>query len=266
MATYLLTWNPKRWQWDDLQDDIDKINKKGSMLGTWSAAGSKSIRRGDRLFLLRQGTEPRGIVGSGWAASDVFEGPHWDEEKRKAGKSTRHVKVRFDHLLNPDSEAILSRQELDGLGNMHWDSQSSGISIPDAVAERLENLWANFLKTDRFLPDVTAEPAAIEGLKTEITVYVRGRSRELREIALEKANGVCCVCDMDFKKLLDGKGVRALHVHHRKQLAASDAPIVTRLSDLAVVCANCHSLIHMNPRKAIEIERLRAMLVASIKK
>lgn len=265
MATYLLTWNPKRWHWDNLQDEVDELNENGFLIGRWSVGVSKRVRRGDRLLLIRLGKEPKGIIGSGVAESDVFEADHWDDEKYAAGESARYVDVRFDNLLNPDNEAVLPRKELDHLGEMHWDSQGSGIQIPDVVANRLENLWADFLDTDRFLPTAVAEPAAIEGLRTETIVYVRGRSRQLREFALEKANGVCCVCDVDYKELLNGKGVRVLQAHHRKQLAASDAPRVTHLSDLAVVCANCHLLIHMNPRQALEVEELRTMLGKSAK-
>lgn len=260
MATYLLTWNPKRWSWDSLQDEVDELNEKGFVKFNWSVGVSKRVKRGDRVFLIRLGEEPKGIIGSGWAESDVFEAEHWDESAREVGKYARYVDVRFDKLLNPDDEAILPRKELDHLGEMHWDSQISGIQIPDVVANRLENFWADFLGSDRFLPAAVAQPAAIEGLLTETKTYVRGRSRQLRELALEKANGVCCVCDVDYKELLNGKGIRVLQVHHRKQLAASDTPRVTHLSDLAVVCANCHLLIHMNPRQALEVEELRTML------
>lgn len=265
MATYLLIWNPKRWSWDNLQDEVDEINKNGFLIGSWSVGNSKRVTRGDRLFLIRLGKEPRGIIGSGLAESDVFEDEHWDESANEVGKSARYVDVRFDKLLNPDNEAILSRKELDHLGEMHWDSPVSGIQIPDDIAHGLENLWEDFLSGDRFLPNAVAEPAAIEGLRTETKSYVRGRSGQLRELALGKANGVCCVCDVDYKKLLNGKGVRVLQVHHRKQLAASDAPRVTHLSDLAVVCGNCHLLIHMNPRQALEVEELRTMLGKSSK-
>jgi 5-methylcytosine-specific restriction protein A len=265
MATYLLTWNPKRWHWDNLQEEVEKLNEQEFLIDRWSVGVSKRVKRGDRLFLIRLGKEPKGIIGSGVAESDVFEADHWDDDKYAAGVPANYVNVRFDNLLNPENEAILPRQELNSLGNMHWSSQSSGTQIPDGVANRLENLWADFLGTDRFLPTAVAEPAAIEGLLTETKVYVRGRSRQLRELALEKANGVCCVCNVDYKELLNGKGVRVLQAHHRKQLAASDAPRVTHLSDLAVVCANCHLLIHMNPRQALEVEELRTMLGKSAK-
>jgi predicted HNH restriction endonuclease len=105
-----------------------------------------------------------------------------------------------------------------------------------------------------------AEPAAIEGLRTETVRYVSSRSKKLRDLAMAKSDGICCVCETDYTTLLEGKGVRVLQVHHRQQIAANEAPVLTGLSDLAVVCANCHILIHMNPKKALRIEELRKML------
>ncbi len=266
MATYLLTWNPNRWYWDDLQANVEEVAEKGFHLGNWSTGVSKKIQRGDRLFLIRLGKEPKGIIGSGWAESNVYEDGHWEDSAYEAGKYAKYVRVRFDTLLNPElnPKHVLPRKELSGLGKMHWDSQGSGISIPDDVARRLEDAWADFLgSTRQSLP--VAEASAIEGLLTETVRYVRGRSRQLRDLALEKSEGVCCVCDVDYRRLLEGKGVRVLQVHHRKQLAATDAPRVTHVGDLAVVCANCHMLIHMNPKRALSVESLKTMLNASPK-
>ena len=98
---------------------------------------------GDRLFLLRQGLEPRGIVGSGWAVSNVFDDWHWDEAKRAAGQRAWCVEMEFDVLLDAEREAILTREQLNAgvLAQMHWDSQSSGILIPGNVAQQLEIKW-----------------------------------------------------------------------------------------------------------------------------
>lgn len=261
MATYLLTWNPNRWHWwNDFDDIIEERRADGSFFMRWSCGNTKSIREGDRLFLIRLGKEPKGIMASGWAASTPYLRPHWDAAKATAGKNTLYVDAVFDTLLNP-TEQILPRKLLRRgiLSKMYWDSQSSGITIPDDVAEALEEEWALLLKQPpRILPPT--EPSAIEGTMTETMRYVRGRSRHLREHALAAANGVCCVCGTDYSKLLGGKGVRVLQAHHRRQLAASDAPRVTKLSDLAVVCANCHSLIHMNLKRALGVEELRQML------
>jgi len=100
----------------------------------------------------------------------------------------------------------------------------------------------------------------IEGIKTEAVHLTTKRSRRLRDLAFANAEGVCCVCDRDFSQLLDGRGVRALQVHHRRQLSALRIPRCTNLDDLAVVCANCHMLIHIDAEKPLAIEQLRKML------
>lgn len=91
-----------------------------------------------------------------------------------------------------------------------------------------------------------ADEAALEGIKTETRVITRSRDKKIRRQAFENAKGRCCVCCTDFSTLLDGRGIRVLQVHHRQQLAASDTPVLTTLADLAVVCANCHLLLHLD--------------------
>ena len=147
MSTYLLTWNPKKWQWTDLAQQISKIKKTGFCLTDWSCGNNKSIAEGNRLFLLRQGEEPRGIVGAGHAVSKPYEEIHWRNEKAKVGRTTMYVKVRWETLLNPDKESIFPREWLnDGLlSEVNWNTQISGITIPPGVAGVLEERWADFL-------------------------------------------------------------------------------------------------------------------------
>jgi hypothetical protein len=100
----------------------------------------------------------------------------------------------------------------------------------------------------------------IEGLRSEYRVTRAKRSRRLRNKAFRLAKGVCAVCHRDFSAVLGGLGQRVLQVHHREQLAARDSPAVTCLTDLAVVCANCHLLLHRDPRKTMHIDQLRSLL------
>lgn len=181
------------------------------------------------------------------------------------GKSAHYVDVYLDVLHDPGTSTLLPRSDLKQgmLARVHWDSQRSGIRIPDEVAAALEAAWAHCWGT---LPTrvPAANTAAIEGLVTEMRTYARSRSRRLRDQALREAHGVCCVCEVDFSQLLDGDGARALQVHHRAQLAAHDAPRLTRLTDLAVVCATCHAWLHMDSRRALSIEALKARLAKSV--
>jgi hypothetical protein len=130
--------------------------------------------------------------------------------------------------------------------------------VPAGVAEG----FLRFLEGGERAEIRFAEESDIEGTKTEVVRLTSKRSRRLRDLALEAARGCCLVCRRDFTQVLGGRGVRVMQVHHRRQLSARDVPSVTRLSDLAVVCANCHLLLHLDVEKALDVEELREMLEA----
>lgn len=260
MRTFLLVWNPNQWHW--WSDLSDSATKRGTYwYTTWSTGRNKSIQRGDRIFLSHVGREPRGIVASGYATSDVYPDKHWQAHKRKAGTKGLYICAKFDTLLNPSSQTIFDHSYLDTglLQNMNWSPRSSGVQIPEQIAAELERAWSKFLRHGVSTRAV-AEPRAIEGLRTETVTYVRGRNKKLRDLALQNAQGICEACRVNYQKVLKGKGVRVLQVHHRKQFAVTETPRITRLSDLAVLCANCHMLVHMNPNQAISVKKLRDML------
>ena len=127
----------------------------------------------------------------------------------------------------------------------------------------LERLWRKGAGQRLPKPISAAESAALEGLMTETVRYSRRRSGLLRAEALRRAGGVCAACGRQYSTYLDGLGERVLQVHHRRQLAATDVPRLTRSSDLAVLCANCHALVHSNPRRSLPVERLRTMIQAA---
>jgi 5-methylcytosine-specific restriction protein A len=147
--TYLLTWNPRKWRWTDLSERIDEILRKEFCFTDWSCGNNRSIERGDRLFLLRQGEEPRGIVGAGWAESEPYEEIHWRAEKARVGRTTMYLKVRWETLLNPETESIFPREWLNEgtLSKVNWNTQISGISIRGEAADILEERWEAFLES-----------------------------------------------------------------------------------------------------------------------
>ena len=62
----------------------------------------------------------------------------------------------------------------------------------------------------------------------------------------------CEVCSFDFLRAADGLGEACCEVHHRSPLAFGRER-ETRLADLALLCSNCHRMIHrtdpmMSPR------------------
>ena len=107
-----------------------------------------------------------------------------------------------------------------------------------------------------------ASPVDIENTLREAKVLLRKRSRRLRAEALRRSRGVCAACGTDYSVVLGGRGLSIQQEHHRRQLAATDMPVVTAVEDLAVVCANCHALIHCDPKSAIAVDDLHVLLAA----
>lgn len=113
-------------------------------------------------------------------------------------------------------------------------------------------------------PTTTELPAtrtlgALEGVLREVTTYQRSRSKRLRDEALRRAAGRCECCDVIYGPMLGSRGSRVLEVHHLHQLALRDAPALTKAEQLAVVCANCHLLIHADIKNAMTIGSLRSL-------
>jgi 5-methylcytosine-specific restriction protein A len=267
MATYLLTWNPKRWQWEDLEECAKEIEERGYHEDSWSCGVTKKICPDDRVFLIKLGAEPRGIVASGWAVSEVYEGQHWDKQARAKGKRALYIDVHFDTILDPEKE-IFPRAWLDNgiYTKMHWEPQASGVTIPDDVAEQLERDWAQFLKRPvPFKEIVFAEEAEIagtynEGAKKRITVNAYERSAKARAICIQHYGLNCSVCGFDFGETYGEIGIGFIHVHHLKPLSEIGKDYkLNPITDLRPVCPNCHAMIHQrNP--AYTIEELKAVL------
>lgn len=145
MKYWLLTWNPNRWAWDELDGGFDDLKNRIKQIGkaydTWSTGVTKSIKEGDRVFLIRLGKHPKGIIASGYAITDVFTTPHWEENRAIAGELTNRIYVKFDKMVDiQDSPLPLSvLKEISP--SFHWSTQSSGISIPNEIALKIERLW-----------------------------------------------------------------------------------------------------------------------------
>lgn len=98
-----------------------------------------------------------------------------------------------------------------------------------------------------------ADPRALEG---ELRVrLVRDRFREARlrsaKIARARAddpdNRLRCevaACRFDFGAVYGALGDGYIQVHHLRPLSIRDEPEYTGLEHLAVVCSNCHAMIH----------------------
>jgi 5-methylcytosine-specific restriction enzyme A len=267
MATYLLTWNSDPLNWNELDEDIIKIQQKGSLEGRWSCGNNKRIIKDDRFFLIKLGKEPRGIVASGWTKSDSYQDEHWNEERALNGDKANYVEVKFDTIL--ESTKLLPYKDLEKgvLKKMHWSSNASGITINQEIAKKLEDVWAKFLgrlKVSReniFPEEAETEYTSKEGAKKTITVNCYERDKQAREICINRFKPICSVCNFDFEKIYGEIGKGFIHVHHLKSLSEiGQEYTLNAIEDLRPVCPNCHAMLHKKKPKAYTIEELKRII------
>lgn len=150
MKTYLFAWNSKLWKWHNLAEMCADVRNGKDVFDRWGTGTSRKIQQGDRFFIIRLGEESRGIFASGEVVSDVFEDLHWNKEKLSLGKTAKYVKIKYDVLLNPETDVILPREILQQppFSQMNWDIRMSGIQIPDSIASEIETLWKNVINNN----------------------------------------------------------------------------------------------------------------------
>lgn len=119
---------------------------------------------------------------------------------------------------------------------------------PDAVAV-LYLVHACIEDSDVTDDSSVTAAAASEGGRNLVEHLRQERSRSLvdaKRRAFREANGMleCEACGVSEANLPDKLGEGCFEVHHLAPLGQRSGPAVTRIDDLALLCANCHRMIH----------------------
>lgn len=261
MSTFLLTWKPDVWSYENLMERVE-AHASGDVIHRWSCGSTKNISVGSRVFLTKQGKGYKGIFGSGHVTRAPFEELHFDEEKGKAGEKSLFVMVNFDRLYDPLNEIKIDRTELGAFDPKIWDSQGSGKTIPEEAASNLERLWLERTGGVEIpYADEISEPSSVkEGASKKISVNSYERNPEARERCIRKWGLNCAVCNFHFELFYGQLGKGYIHVHHLKPLAEiREEYEINPEKDLRPVCPNCHSMLHRN-KQVLSIEELQKLV------
>ncbi|MBS1511019.1 MAG: HNH endonuclease [Bacteroidetes bacterium] len=100
----------------------------------------------------------------------------------------------------------------------------------------------------------------IEGAKKTKLVNFYERIPALRAKAIQLHGLKCEVCGFNFKDRYGVHGVDFIEVHHLKPLHTYiDPSLVNPKTDMAVLCANCHRMIHRNKNVPLTIDQLKEL-------
>ena len=263
MASFLLTWNPAKYPrgWEEFGDSWRRYQRGENPTCQWSCGGTKRIFPGDLLFHLRQGAEPRGVFAIWRAIEQAFEDWHFDDSSR----TTTYVRAESIALCDPRSPAI-GRTLLNSrpFNVVNWNTQRSGIKIPDHVSNRLVELWNECSSCQIFsTPDEAAiHDVFYEGARQLIVVNAYERNPAARKACIQYHGTRCAACEQVMEDAYGYAAKDIIHVHHLKPISTAQGEYeLDPVHDLVPVCPNCHAVIHARRDKPYEVAEVRRMIM-----
>lgn len=199
------------------------------------------------------GCDGGGTVVIGWYKdATVYRD---NQEIQTLTKLQKENGLRYYRIKAPANKAVLlpvEQRELTipravkggiGQSNIWFAAKPESKEIVKAVMTLIESgAMPDLPDIDRYLSGSEGYPRLVAHLRRERnTTIVKAKKK-----AIVEATGKlrCEVCEFDFSETYGEYGEDFCEVHHLKQLSKADGVVKTELQDLAIVCSNCHRIIH----------------------
>lgn len=247
------------FQGSPLRFDIDDYVSRYTYV-YWSAPQSRTAMTiGDRCALWRAGRQAGAVAGGRIAElptlknSVRFPECIGDDLWRQAADEPDAFKVGIEideHRLDAAS-GFVPRSALIAnavLRNATIISRPQGtvFRFTEEETREFQRLWQ-----EQVAPAADESFGAVEGVRRLRQHYARERCQVLvdkkrSDFARSHDGRVFCeVCQFNFADSYPAAlGDGFIEVHHLSPLSTQREPIMTKLSDLLLVCANCHRMIH----------------------
>lgn len=152
--------------------------------------------------------------------------------------------IVHDYSLDPDDAGQIS-------------IENRSVAVPLDVASDIE-VQVDF--EELYLDE------AREGALLSRVHFVRERKKglveEKKRDILRAGGKLCCeACDMLFGEMYGSRGEGFIEVHHTRPLHTYRPNDKTKLSDLALLCSNCHRMVH-HTRDWLTVEQLKGLIVS----
>jgi 5-methylcytosine-specific restriction protein A len=99
-----------------------------------------------------------------------------------------------------------------------------------------------------------------EGTKGKKLVNFLERNPKLRAEAILIHGTICKICSFDFTKKYGPHGKDFIEVHHLVPLhSLNEATLINPKTDMTVLCANCHRMIHRKKDEPLSVEELKKL-------
>jgi predicted HNH restriction endonuclease len=98
------------------------------------------------------------------------------------------------------------------------------------------------------------------GVKKRYTTTYE-RDPKAREQAVTIHGYTCMACSLNFEEMYGDWGKGFIHVHHIKPVSTVNGKSsINPRTDLIVLCANCHSMVHRRKDRVLSLEELKNII------
>jgi len=242
------------------ENDWDKMLRPGKSNNWHAAKLPKDLTKSDRIFCWSGGEDHR-IVG----LAEVIRPDAGEKDGKKL------FRIRYLTKKLSDSPGIGELLSVRGFKNTAfsradgtifrltlWEGETLYTVLQQGCPD-LGNIWPDVGNIE---PDLSLSPpiniededAVTEGGRRIVRHLRLERNRQIieKKKRLARSHLECEACNFNFEKVYGPRGKEFCEVHHVLPLAENDQPVETRLKDLAIVCANCHRMLHRSPWTTIE--------------
>lgn len=175
----------------------------------------------------------------------------------KLSKDTNYFNTLY-HKLNQLALSVgktISAKTLTGTGGIYIPKKQYSQADTE-YSQQLFDISTNDINAYK---DEESSPS-IEGERKQRLVNIYERDPSLRAKAIRIHGTICKVCDFDFKKNYGEHGKDFIEVHHLKILHSLIEPsLINPATDMTVLCANCHRMIHRKQNNPLTIEELKTL-------
>lgn len=197
--------------------------------------------------------------------------------KSASGRLTKPGKKRFPNYFVIDMNSLRQSKPIrvndleklfDGVrGNKSFKGQP-WVILPDTadslsiisklIVDGLEEIAEQDIKAEEI-----EQGKFTEGKQTTILVNKYERNSKAKAEAIRIHGLECLACGFNFENFYGKRGANYIQVHHLKPIASYEGEVdVSPANDLAVVCSNCHSMIHRYPKTPLNIKDLKKIIEA----
>lgn len=154
-----------------------------------------------------------------------------------------------DNYLWPHQVPVAWESDFPSFRLLLGGEQNTVLKLKDVHLAQLNASLSSTLAED-------IEAGVQEGYVTSRTIRFRQRNRAIIEAKRRTSHGICEACSMSFPDRYRIYGKDCLHVHHKNPMAERKGVRVTTLSDLVLLCPNCHAVTHLF-KPALTLEKLK---------